>query len=136
MSPSSILTIAYNLFRQFFNVTFNEIFCILAFFLFYGTPAEYIASGNSWWLLWPKCWLETEFDFRFRLRFSQFNQVNQTNCEKLVFTRVLCHGVYFCVFIKKHQISHFLFTILHFWLFFKIHVFFIHLNLKLSIVKL
>ena len=26
------------------------------------------------------CWLETEFDFRFRLRFSQFNQVNQPNC--------------------------------------------------------
>ena len=83
VSPSSILTIAHNLFRQFLNVTFNEIFCILALFLFYGTPAEYIASGNSWWLLWPKCWLETEFDFRFRLRFSQFNQVNQTNCDLL-----------------------------------------------------
>ena len=82
VSPSSILTIAHNLFRQFLNVTFNEIFCILALFLFYGTPAEYIASGNSWWLLWPKCWLETEFDCRFRLRFSQFNQVNQTNCAK------------------------------------------------------
>ena len=81
VSPSSILTIAHNLFRQFLNVTFNENFCKLALFLFYGTPAEYIASGNSWWLLWPKCWLETEFDFRFRLRFSQFNQVNQTNWE-------------------------------------------------------
>ena len=80
VSLSSILTIAHNLFRQFLNVTFNEIFCILALFLFYGTPAEYIASGNSWWLLWPKCWLETEFDCRFRLRFSQFNQLNQTNC--------------------------------------------------------
>ena len=85
VSPSSILTIAHNLFRQFLNVTFNEIFCILVLFLFYGTPEEYIASGNSWWLLWPKCWLETEFDFRFRLRFSQFNQVNQTNCVNLVF---------------------------------------------------
>ena len=80
VSPSSILTIAHNLFRQFLNVTFNEIFCILVLFLFYGTPEEYIASGNSWWLLWPKCWLETEFDCRFRLRFSQFNQLNQTNC--------------------------------------------------------
>ena len=72
--------ICQNLIRQFLKVTFNEIFCKLALFLFYGTPAEYIASGNSWWLLWPKCWLETEFDFRFRLRFSQFNQLNQTNC--------------------------------------------------------
>ena len=72
--------ICQNLIRQFLNVTFNEIFCKLALFLFYGTPAEYIASGNSWWLLWPKCWLETEFDCRFRLRFSQLNQLNQTNC--------------------------------------------------------
>ena len=53
MSPSSILTIAHNLFRQFLNVTFNEIFCILAFFLFYGTPAkselfEVLARNRIW----------------------------------------------------------------------------------------
>ena len=72
--------ICQNLIRQFLKVTFNEIFCKLTLFLFYGTPAYYIASGNSCWLLWPKCWLETEFDCRFRLRFSQLNQLNQTNC--------------------------------------------------------
>ena len=66
----SIHAITRNFFRQFLNVTFNEIFCKLALFLFYGTRAEYIASGNSCWLLWPKCWLETEFDCRFELRFS------------------------------------------------------------------
>ena len=62
--------ICQNLIRQFLKVTFNEIFCKLALFLFNGTPAYYIASGNSCWLLWPKCWLETEFDCRFELRFS------------------------------------------------------------------
>ena len=72
---------SYNLIRQFLNVTFNEIFCKLALFLFYGTPAEYITSGYSWWLLWPKCQLEPEFDCRFRLRFSKLIQLNQTNCE-------------------------------------------------------
>ena len=58
--------ICQNLIRQFLKVTFNEIFCKLVLFLFYGTPAYYIASGNSCWLLWPKCWLETEFDNRLR----------------------------------------------------------------------
>ena len=81
VSPSSILTIAHNLFRQFLNVTFYEIFCKLVLFLFYGAPAEYITSGYSWWLLWPKCQLEPEFDCRFRLRFSKLIQLNQTNCE-------------------------------------------------------
>ena len=37
----------YNLIRQFLIVTFNEIFCKLSLILFYGTPAKYIASGNS-----------------------------------------------------------------------------------------
>ena len=41
--------ICQDLIRQFLNVTFNEIFCKLALFLFYGTPAEYIASGNNPW---------------------------------------------------------------------------------------
>ena len=70
----------YNLIRQFLIVTFNEIFCKLSLFLFYGTPAKYIASGNSWWLLWPKCWLETEFDYRFRLRFSLLIQLILSKC--------------------------------------------------------
>ena len=70
----------YNLIRQFLIVTFNEIFCKLALFLFYGTPAKYIASGNSWWLLWPKCWLETKFDCRFRLRFSWLIQLILCKC--------------------------------------------------------
>ena len=33
------------------------------------------------WLLWPKCWLETEFDCRFGLRFIQLIQLNQSNCD-------------------------------------------------------
>ena len=73
--------ICQNLIRQFLKVTFNEIFCKLALFLFYGTPAYYIASGNSCWLLWPKCWLETEFDNRFRLRFSMLIQLILGKCE-------------------------------------------------------
>ena len=64
-------SLGHNFIRQFLNVTFNEIFCLLALFLFYGTTAKYFASGNTWWLLWPKCWLETEFDYRFGLRFSK-----------------------------------------------------------------
>ena len=72
--------ICQNLIRQFLKVTFNEIFCKLALFLFYGTPAYYIASGNSCWLLWPKCWLETEFDNRFRLRFSLLIQLILSKC--------------------------------------------------------
>ena len=72
----------YNSIRQFLIVTFNEIFCKLALFLFYGTPAKYIASGNSWWLLWPKCWLETKFDCRFRLRFSWLIQLILCKCVK------------------------------------------------------
>ena len=70
---------SYNLIRQFLNVAFNEIFCKLVLFLFYGTTAEYIASG-SWWLLWPKCWLETEFNCRLRLRFSLMIQLNHSKC--------------------------------------------------------
>ena len=42
----SMPSITHNLFRQFWNVTFNEIFCKLVLFLFYGTTAEYIASGS------------------------------------------------------------------------------------------
>ena len=72
--------ICQNLIRQFLKVTFNEIFCKLALFLFYGTPAYYIASGNSCWLLWPKCWLETEFDYRLRLRFSLLIQLILGKC--------------------------------------------------------
>ena len=34
--------ICQDLIRQFLNVTFNEIFCKLALFLFYGTPAELV----------------------------------------------------------------------------------------------
>ena len=70
---------SYNLIRQFLNVAFNEIFCKLVLLLFYGTTAEYIASG-SWWLLWPKCWLETEFNCRLRLRFSLMIQLNHSKC--------------------------------------------------------
>ena len=84
--------ICQNLIRQFLKVTFNEIFCKLALFLFYGTPAYYIASGNSCWLLWPKCWLETEFDCRFGLRFSQLIQLNQSNCVR----------PQFCTFLEKN----------------------------------
>ena len=73
--------ICQNLIRQFLKVTFNEIFCKLTLFLFYGTPAYYIASGNSCWLLWPKCWLETEFDYRLRLRFSLLIQLILGKCE-------------------------------------------------------
>ena len=72
--------ITHNFFRQFLNVTFNEIFCLLTLFLFYGTTAKYFASGNTWWLLWPKCWLETEFDYRFRLRFSLLIQLILSKC--------------------------------------------------------
>ena len=72
--------ICQNLIRQFLKVTFNEIFCKLVLFLFYGTPAYYIASGNSCWLLWPKCWLETEFDNRLRLRFSLLIQLILGKC--------------------------------------------------------
>ena len=68
VSTSSILPTAHNLFRQFLNVIFDEIFCKLALFLFYGTPAKYIASGNSWWLLWPKflnwIWLQIQADIQ------------------------------------------------------------------------
>ena len=78
---SAVHIIAHNFFRQFLNVTFNEIFCLLVLFLFYGTIAKYIASGNSWWLLWPKCWLETEFDYRLRLRFSLLIQLILGKCE-------------------------------------------------------
>ena len=74
--------ICQNLIRQFLKVTFNEIFCQLVLFLFYGTPAYYIASGNSYWLLWPKCWLETEFDNRLRLRFSLLIQLILGKCAK------------------------------------------------------
>ena len=77
---SAVHIIAHNFFRQFLNVTFNEIFCLLALFLFYGIRAKYIASGNSWWLLWPKCWLETEFDYRLRLRFSLLIQLILGKC--------------------------------------------------------
>ena len=77
---SAVHIIAHNFFRQFLNVTFNEIFCLLALFLFYGIRAKYIASGNSWWLLWPKCWLETEFDYRLRLRFSLLIQLILSRC--------------------------------------------------------
>ena len=77
---SAVHIIAHNFFRQFLNVTFNEIFCLLALFLFYGIRAKYIASGNSWWLLWPKCWLETEFDYRLRLRFSLLIQLILSKC--------------------------------------------------------
>ena len=31
---------------------------------------------------YQKCWLETEFDFRFRLRFSRMIQLNQSKCEQ------------------------------------------------------
>ena len=86
----------HNLFRQFLNVTFNEIFCKLALFLFNGTPAN-ITSGYSWWLLWPKCQLEPEFDCRFRRKFSQQNQLNQTNCETAVSCVLVLHS---------HQSSH------------------------------
>ena len=72
--------ICQNLIRQFLKVTFNEIFCKLSLFLFYGTPAYYIASSNSCWLLWPKCWLETEFDNRLRLRFSLLIQLILGKC--------------------------------------------------------
>ena len=45
---------SYNLIRQFLNVTFNEIFCKLALFLFYGTPAKselfYHMARNRIWL--------------------------------------------------------------------------------------
>ena len=37
---SAVHIIAHNFFRQFLNVTFNEIFCLLALFLFYGTPSK------------------------------------------------------------------------------------------------
>ena len=80
--------ICQNLIRQFLKVTFNEIFCKLALFLFYGTPAYYIASGNSCWLLWPKCWLETEFDNRFRLRFSLLIQLILGKCVLWQLTRL------------------------------------------------
>ena len=46
--------ICQNLIRQFLNVTFNEIFCKLALFLFYGTPAELVLpevlARNRIWL--------------------------------------------------------------------------------------
>ena len=45
VSPSSILTIAHNLFRQFLNVTFNKIVCQLALFLFYETPPPDLLSS-------------------------------------------------------------------------------------------
>ena len=45
MSPSSILTIAHNLFRQFLNVTFNKIVCQLVLFLFYETPPPDLLSS-------------------------------------------------------------------------------------------
>ena len=73
--------ICQNLIRQFLKVTFNEIFCKLTLFLFYGTPAYYIASGNSCWLFWPKGWLETEFDNRLRLRFSLLIQLILGKCD-------------------------------------------------------
>ena len=42
--------ICQNLIRQFLKVTFNEIFCKLALFLFYGTPAEYmlLVTGDGY----------------------------------------------------------------------------------------
>ena len=45
VSPSSILTIAHNLFRQFLNVTFNKIVCQLVLFLFYETPPPDLLSS-------------------------------------------------------------------------------------------
>ena len=40
ISSNIFYIICQNLVRQFLKVTFNEIFCILALFLFYGTPAK------------------------------------------------------------------------------------------------
>ena len=45
MSPSSILTIAHNLFRQFLNLTFNKTVCQLVLILFYETPHEHLLSS-------------------------------------------------------------------------------------------
>ena len=40
ISSNIFYIICQNLVRQFLKVTFNEIFSILALFLFYGTPAK------------------------------------------------------------------------------------------------
>ena len=45
VSPSSILTIAHNLFRQFLIVTFYKIVCQLVLFLFYETPPPDLLSS-------------------------------------------------------------------------------------------
>ena len=52
VSTSSICPITHNLFRQFWNVTFNLIFCNLVLFLFYGTPSYSSSSGSGLWLFW------------------------------------------------------------------------------------
>ena len=48
----SMPSITHNLFRQFWNVTFNEIFCKLVLFLFYGTPAEFRIQNSEF--KWPE----------------------------------------------------------------------------------
>ena len=50
---SKLHILAHNFVPQILNVTFNEIFCILALFLFYGTPAkselfEVLARNRIW----------------------------------------------------------------------------------------
>ena len=54
ISSNIFYIICQNLVRQFLKVTFNEIFCILALFLFYGTPAKselfYHMARNRIWL--------------------------------------------------------------------------------------
>ena len=47
MPTSAIHPISHNFFRQFCNVTFNQIFCKLVLFLFNGTPPYYTPSGSN-----------------------------------------------------------------------------------------
>ena len=55
--------ICQNLIRQFLNVTFNEIFCKLALFLFYGTPAEFrVISPSGLSRIWLQIQAEIQLD--------------------------------------------------------------------------
>ena len=51
-SASAIHPIAHNLFRQFWNVTFNKIVCHHSLFLSYETPPQFTPSGIFGWLFW------------------------------------------------------------------------------------
>ena len=74
-----------------------------------------VCTSAYWGHQWSKCWLGTEFDCRFRLRFSQLIQLNQSNCDRsdfantgsntLVITRWggLSHHLHFQLFVLISQ---------------------------------